>query len=161
MTTTQQFLVLGGLILLSILALNFFRASELQYDLKYENEAIITATSLAQSVIEEIGTKAFDEVTVDYKTDDVDSLTLENYFGPDSAETNRDLFDDIDDYDGYSFKDSSLGLGKFDVSVIINYADRVKPDVLSINRTFCKRATVIVDNSYLKFKTKFYYAFSY
>jgi len=161
MSTSQQFLVIAGLILLSILALNFFRASDLQYDMKYENEAIITATSLAQSIIEEMTTKAFDEVTIEWKTNHADSLSLENDFGPDSAETSRDLFDDIDDYDGYTLTDSTMDIGKFTVSVIVNYVERDNPDVLSVSRTFTKRARISVNNTYLKNQPQFLYAFSY
>jgi len=161
MSTSQQFLVIAGLILLSILALNFFRASDLQYDMKYENEAIITATSLAQSIIEEMTTKAFDEVTIEWKTNHADSLSFEKDFGPDSAETSRDLFDDIDDYHGYTLTDSTMSLGNFTVSVIVNYVERENPDVLSASRTFTKKARISVSNTYLKNQPQFLYAFSY
>lgn len=161
MSSTQQFLVIGGLVLLSLLALNFYRASDIQYNMKYENEATITATSIAQSTFEEISTKAFDEVTTDWKTDSQDSLTLAASFGPDSAETTRTLFDDIDDYNGYYFVDSSMSLGKFNVSIIINYVVPSNPNTVSSTRTFTKKATIFVNNSYLKNQLQYIYAYSY
>jgi len=161
MSSTQQFLVIGGMVLLSLLALNFYRASDIQYNMKYENESIITATSMAQSIFEEMSTKAFDEVSVNWKTDSPDSLTLPANFGPDSAETSRNLFDDIDDYSGYYLVDSSMGLGKFNVSIIVNYANGSNPDTQSSTRTFTKRATIFVDNGYLKNQLQFFYAYSY
>jgi hypothetical protein len=161
MSSTQQFLVIGGLVLLSILALNFYRASDIQYNMKYENEAIITATSIAQSTLEEISTKAFDEVTTEWKTDSKDSLTLAASFGTDSAEITRTLFDDIDDYHGYYFVDSTLGLGNFAVSIIVNYVTPSDPNTLSATRTFTKKATIFVNNSYLKNELQYIYAYSY
>lgn len=161
MSSTQQFLVIGGLVLLSLLALNFYRASDIQYDMKYENESIVTATSIAQSIFEEISTKAFDEVTVSWKTDSPDSLTLAASLGPDSAETNRNLFDDIDDFNGYYMVDSSMSLGNFNVSVIVKYVNSSNPDAQSSSRTFTKRASIFISNSYLKNQLQFQYAYSY
>ena len=57
MSSTQQFLVIGGLVLLSLLALNFYRASDIQYNMKYENEATITATSIANQLLRKLARK--------------------------------------------------------------------------------------------------------
>jgi hypothetical protein len=159
MTSTQQFLVIGGLFLLSLLALNFYRASDVQYNMKYENEAVITATSLAQSMFEEMNSKAFDEKCIGKTVNSSDSLTLN--LGKDTGESDRSTFDDIDDYNGYFLSDSSMGLGKFNISVIVKYAISSNPDSLSANPTFTKRAAIFVSNDYLKNPLQFYYAFSY
>ncbi len=161
MSSTQQFLVIGGMMLLSLLALNFYRATSVQSDMKYENEAIITATSIAQSIIEEMNTKAFDEKTKLNRVDTLKYLTLPASFGKDSGEVSRNQFDDIDDYHGYYFQDTTMGLGNFSVSVIVKYVLSSNPDIISSTQTFTKRATVFVDNAYLKKKLQLDYAFSY
>ena len=162
MTSTQQFLVIGGMVLLSLLALNFYRASDIQYDMKYENEATITATSIAQSIFEEMNTKAFDEKCIGKTASLPDSLTAKANLGKDAGENDRSKFDDIDDYNGYLLPDSSMGLGKFDATVLVNYVVRSDPNTVSVNPTFTKRATIFVSNGYLKKgQLEYSYAFSY
>jgi hypothetical protein len=161
MSTSQQLLILGGLLVLSLLALNFFRASNIQYDMKFDNEAIITATSLGQSIIEEMNSMAFDEKCVEYKTSAPDSLTPFSYFGPDIDETSRVLFDDLDDFHGYTMADSSMSLGNFYVSVRVEYVLTKAPDVVSSTQTYSKRASVKVYNTYLLDTLRLVYAFSY
>lgn len=53
MAGNQTMLVLGGIVLFSYLILNFNNASISQLNLSLENEAIITATAVGQSIIPE------------------------------------------------------------------------------------------------------------
>jgi len=161
MGSIQMFLTIGGLALLSVLMLIFFSSSGVQYDTKKSNEAIITATGVAQSLIEEIAAKAFDEKTIAHTMNKTDSLTLANSFGPDAGETNRLLFDDIDDYNKYTSVDSLGGLGAFHYRVIIRYAQKFNPDIISLARTFTKRADISVTNSYMQDTLKLTYVYTY
>ena len=156
-----MFLTIGGLALLSVLMLIFFSSSGVQYDTKRSNEAVITATGVAQSLIEEIAAKAFDEKTISVTLNKTDSLTLANSFGPDAGETNRLLFDDIDDYHHYSGNDTLGGLGVFHYQVRIRYAQKFNPDIISLARTFTKRADIDVTNSYMKDTLKLTYVYTY
>lgn len=63
MAGNQTMLVLGGIVLFSYLILNFNNASISQLNLSLENEAIITATAVGQSIIDEAQSRAFDENT--------------------------------------------------------------------------------------------------
>ena len=156
-----MFLTIGGLALLSVLMLMFFSSSGVQFDTKRSNEAVITATGVAQSLIEEIASKAFDEKTIAHTMNKTDSLTLANSFGRDAGETNRLLFDDIDDYDKFTDKDSLGGLGVFDYRIEIHYAQKFNPDIISLSRTFTKRADIFVTNSYMKDTLKLTYVYTY
>ena len=53
----QQFLVIGGILILSYLSLTFFRSNSTQTDSNYNNEVIIMGTGIGQSMLEEILTK--------------------------------------------------------------------------------------------------------
>jgi len=161
MGSIQMFLTIGGLALLSVLMLMFFSSSGVQFDTKKSNEAVITATGVAQSLIEEMAGKAFDEKTIAHTMNKTDSLTLANSFGRDAGETNRLLFDDIDDYDKFTDKDSLGGLGVFDYRIEIHYAQKFNPDILSLSRTFTKRADIFVTNSYMKDTLKLTYVYTY
>ena len=161
MSSTQQFLVIGGLVLLSLLALNFYRASDIQYNMKYENEAVITATSIAQSLFEEMNTKEFDEYCIGKKAKFLDSLTTVAKLGPDASESSKQVFDDIDDYKGYYWVDSTMSLGNFTVSVMVDYVNPANPDYAITTQSYTKRATIFVNNGYLKNQLQFSYAFSY
>lgn len=161
MGSIQMFLTIGGLALLSVLMLMFFSSSAVQSDTKRSNEAVITATGVAQSLIEEIAAKAFDEKTITHTLNKTDSLTLANSFGPDAGETNRLLFDDIDDYNHYSGNDTLGGLGVFHYQVRIRYAQKFNPDIISLARTFTKRADIDVTNSYMQDTLKLTYVYTY
>ncbi|UCH64586.1 MAG: hypothetical protein JSW63_08120, partial [Ignavibacterium sp.] len=65
--------------------------------LKNTNTAVIAASSVAQSMIEEIQQKAFDENTVSKSVLNDANLTDLSYLGPDKGEFNNTQFDDIDD----------------------------------------------------------------
>ena len=161
MSSIQQFLVIGGLFLLSLLALNFYRASSIQYDMRYGNEAVVTATSIAQSLIEEMNSKAFDEKAITGKIDTVIALTPTISLGKDSGEVARKSFDDIDDYNAYYLADTTSSLGTFTISVMVRYVSSTDLTTISSNPTFTKKATLFVRNSYLQDELEFDYAFTY
>jgi hypothetical protein len=161
MGSIQMFLTIGGLVLLSFLMLMFFSSSEVQYDTKKSNEAAITAIGVAQSLIDEIARKAFDEKTVLVTINKADSLTLGTNFGTDTGETNRLLFDDIDDYHNYTSADTLGGLGVFNYRIRIRYAQKFNPEMLSLARTFTKRADIDVTNSFMQDTLKLTYVYTY
>jgi len=161
MGSIQMFLVIGGLALLSVLMLIYFSTSGGQYDTKISNEAVITATGVGQSLIEEIASKAFDEKTLLNVMSKTDSLTPAASLGYESGETNRSLFDDIDDFDEYTSADTLGGLGIFNYSIKIHYAEKLNPDMLSLSKTFTKRADIDVANSYMNDTLKLTYVYTY
>jgi len=80
----------------------------------YQDELITTATYVSSCFLEEIRSKNFDE--------NVEApWTQHSQLGPDSGESSRADFDDVDDYDGFSgnyTQDPS-----YQVDIVIFYVD--------------------------------------
>jgi hypothetical protein len=153
MFSGQTLLVIGGLVLLTFAMLTFYTSEGNTTQMTIYNEALITATGMGQTVIEEMALKAFDENTIDQIVDSPDSLTLNGNLGPDvnpdqTTETFA-TFDDFDDFNGYTRTDSLVRLGDFDISVIVNYVKYEEPDSVVNVRTFYKKAEVKVVNEWL------------
>lgn len=160
---TQQFLTIGGIIIFTFMTLTFNSSVLNQSSASDFNEAIIVATGLGQSIIEEIHTKAFDENTILSAVDTVVDLTLPNLLSYDSGEglNNENgyakthgydagtTFDDIDDYNGFSRDYSDKLLGNFNSKVEVYYIKPSSPYFKSTTRTFTKRVDVTMSNPYL------------
>jgi hypothetical protein len=145
MSGIQSLLAIGAVWLFALVTINFNSTVVHNISIEVENKVYLDAFSLADDMIEEIKQKRFDEKdTLDYKPPIPDSLS---FIGPDFGETKRDLFDDMDDYDG--FKDT-VGLPyveKFLITTAVSYAD---PDN-NFNgnygsKTFYKRVDVKVES---------------
>ncbi len=135
-----------------------------------QNEYYITALGLAQSVIDEAKTKAFD-----HNTDTVDVLTTAGLtdlgsLGPDGmneafsspdiltsdapySATNRGYlssvrFNDIDDYNGYSRLVNTPRSEGYSMRVTVRYASEINPDLASASKTYCKVMTVKVTSPF-------------
>ncbi|MCW8832306.1 MAG: type II secretion system GspH family protein [Colwellia sp.] len=95
----------------------------------------IKAAELAQSLLNDISSRAFDEnsdmaggrIRCGEPNDGSNDCTLEANFGPDTGETTRGLFNDVDDFHDYSehfnANDESLhvGYGNFIIDVQVSY----------------------------------------
>ncbi|MBI2418016.1 MAG: hypothetical protein HYV28_08970 [Ignavibacteriales bacterium] len=146
----QQLLVVGAIIILGTLVLTFNRSTQNMNSNNYFNTAIVDATAAAQSVIEEIETKAFDELTVSSSTSTTTSLTSAGTLGAESGESNRTLFDDIDDYNNFSGVDTLEHFGSFAYKVSVHYVSTASPETNSSAQTFLKKIDVDVFNPYLE-----------
>lgn len=161
MGSIQQFLVIGGIMLLSYLSLTFYRSSGTQTSTMIENETIITATSVGQSIIDEISMKAFDEGTVDNFILTTSQLTPVASLGIDASEDNVKKYDDIDDYRNYKRIDYLPRLGMFTTFVCVKYANTATLDSIQ-TPTFLKRIDVsVVINSGMKDTVKLNHYISY
>jgi len=149
MSSGQTLLTIGGIMLLSFIMLTFYESEGTSTTMTLFNEALITSTGIAQTVIEEMALKDFDELTISSVADSPDSLTLAYNLGPETGETDIDLFDDIDDFNGYARSDSLSRLGNFNIEVDVNYILYEDPDSVVNVRTFYKLARVSVTNIYL------------
>lgn len=145
----QQLLVIGALIILGSLVLTFNRSTQNVNANNYFNIALIDATASAQSVIEGIQTKAFDENTITSSVSSTGSLTANASLGPDAGETITTQFDDIDDYKNYTEVDTFQQFGEFNVSVDVNYVQKYSPETISATPTYLKKIDVTVSNSFL------------
>lgn len=161
MGTQQIILLLGGLILLVILSLNFYSSYRGKSDIDIYNQALITATGIGQSIIDEIQTRAFDQKTVTNSVASKDSLTDVGSLGPEIGETLVTNYNDADDYKNYVRYDTLGVMEIFKTRVNINYVTKMNPDVISISKTFTKRIDVFVTNIYLKDTLKLKHVLTY
>ena len=146
MNSGQMLLVLFGMIIFGMLSLNVYKSSSSREDTLRTNEAFLNATGLAQSMINEIESKAFDQNTVHKAATSADSLTSPDLLGSDAGETSATQFNDIDDYNNYITTDSLSRLGVYTVGVKVYYIQNMSPDVKSNVQTFSKQVDVSVTN---------------
>jgi hypothetical protein len=147
--SNQMLLAIAGLFLLSIITLTYNRSISGQQTTMINNEAILTATALAQGMIDEISTRAYDEKTKTSGVTVADSLTTSGSLGPDSGESSVSLFDDIDDFNNYTKTSGLQRLGNFAFKVNVYYVQNLLPDTKIFTRSFSKRIDVAVYNQYL------------
>ncbi len=161
MNSGQQLLTIFVIVIFGFLSLNVYKSSGSREDSMRYNEAAITATGIAQAMINEIESKAFDQTTVYKSVSTADSLTPPNSLGPDGTETVPTQFNDIDDYNDYTTTDTLNILGNFNVKVKVFYIQKMSPDVVSYTQTFSKQVNVSVTNMYLPDTLKFSQVISY
>lgn len=156
-----------GQILLVICAMTIFsmvqlsvNASILQsFVVSIDSEASLDALSLGQSMIDEVTKKSFDKVTLEERIYNRAELTPVNSFGPDSGEvivspeeepySSSAVFDDIDDYHGYTRIVSTPRLGDFTLSDSVYYLNEENQDLTSNSQTWYKEVVVTVTNANL------------
>jgi hypothetical protein len=161
MSSGQMLFTIAGIVLLSNLILNVHKANTERMLITYTSESVIDASGLAQSIIEEIQTKAFDESTINNAIWNIDSLTAKNNLGPESGEYQHTDFDDIDDYNNYSATITLDRMGEFDISIYIDYVNTLDPAVKSSNPTYSKRIELLLSNYSLLDTLKYYHVVSY
>lgn len=142
----QQILAIGAIVLLSFIVLSFGNTSNNQLETAFFNEGVISGSALAQSLMEEIQSRAFDEATISQAVTSANYLTSSNSLGPESGEFDVTSFDDVDDYNGYTKTDSLSRMGNFTASVTIYYIEEMNPEVKSLSKTFSKRIDIEIQN---------------
>src|ERR1041385_487752 len=139
-----------------------------------ENQYAIAAFAVAQSVIDEAGTKAFDEHTVG-GIEVPDSGSMSAVLAPESAEIPPTMdvtgasgywsgvhFDDVDDYNGYRRAvPLAAHLQGDTVSVVVQYVSVADPESALAHPSYCKKMTVTVRSPYLSRPYKFSHVFTY
>jgi len=139
-----------------------------------QSEYYITAFSLAQSIIDEAKTKAFDQVTITSPVTSPLSLTAPTLLGPDAGEAipapdssslrvykSTKLFNDVDDYNGYVRLVNSPRANGYRLSVTVCYASPTCPDSILATQSYCKRMVVTVTSPYLPQPMSMEYGFIY
>lgn len=164
MNTGQMIMTLGAMLLLAAIMLRVNTANLTNESIRDDAQYGVLATSIATSIIEEAQSKAFDEKT---DTINVSATTqLSSVLGPESGET-ENTFDDFDDYNGFSKRDSTMPSAVFDISCQVVY---VKPDNIlgsTTERTWNKKLIVTVtrpvdqDSSVLELRTSSIFSYWY
>ena len=161
MNSGHMFLTIAGLILLSNLILNVHKANTGRMIATYTSESVIDASGLAQSIIDMIQSKAFDENTITDAAWELDSLTAVNKLGPESGEYKHTDFDDIDDYNNYSTRISLDRMGDFDINVKVFYISFLNPKIKSSTITYSKKIELSIINYSLLDTLKYHHIVSY
>ena len=146
----QIILIMGALMLLGHITLNVNRATGDAQTVSYDNEATLTATTIAQSTLREVSSREFDEKSRGVMVTHPDSLTSPFALGPEFGEAYPN-FDDIDDFKGFSRTVPTGRLGNFTLKVDVSYTTKAAAGSPVLSRTFLKSVTVAVaGNSTLK-----------
>jgi hypothetical protein len=159
MSSGHQLLTILAIVLLSFLVLNFYNSNTQKVLQMHSTKSIIAANGLAQSIIEEIETKAFDEHTITAPA--WMAASLSPVLGPDGGESINTQFDDIDDYNGYTKTFDINKVGSFNIKVNVSYVQEMKPDVPSATPTYSKLIRVNISNESLPDTLRFKQVISY
>lgn len=139
MNTGQMMIGIVALSLVTITILNFNRSSISTQDSLIYNKEFVLATTVAQSMLDEVGGKFYDEriangLSVTTESDFSTTLTAESETYPN--------FDDIDDYNGFTKNDTIPYMGVFEISVSVEYMTDNLASTLA--KTYNKNVTVSV-----------------
>jgi hypothetical protein len=149
MSNLHSFFSLGALVLIALISLRFNSAVLENSNIETENKVYLTAFSLANDLIEEIKTKAFDAATIKFPTTDPSVLTSPYYLGP-AANEHYPNFNDVDDFNNFSRLIDAPHSENYLVSCSVYYVSETNPDYKVMTQTFYKRADVTVTSPYMK-----------
>ena len=161
MNSGHMLLTIAGLFLLSNLILNVHKANTNRMLANYTSESVIDASGLAQSIIDMIQSKAFDENTVNEPVWLPDSLTTAINLGPESGEYQHTEFDDIDDYNNFNTTVTLDRMGDFDIAVKVFYVNTLDPQIKSSIPTYSKKIELSITNYSLLDTLKYHHIVSY
>lgn len=162
MNTGQMMLVIGAFAMLATLALSINGTIINTMSLSVQSEMAMNAHAFAQSMLDEILTKWYDERAISTKIYKYTDMSPYNRFGPgmDAGESittvgGFDLtfasltkFDDVDDYHKYKRRITNNLGWVFDIidSIDYVYEGQDSTDMKSSTQTFYKRISVYVYN---------------
>lgn len=178
MGTGQTIMAVGALTLLSTLYISANSALQNNDQTILENGMALGALRCGQQIIERATRLKYDETLIGAAPVAMpagftagDSLSL----GPDAGETHLDLFDDLDDFNGYEGS-YAVGAESFQIRVAVGYVDpddatqmaEPVPGAIeawgtrhSSNPTWVKRVEVTVSSPYLSNDLIMHHLFSY
>jgi hypothetical protein len=150
--TGQTFLTLAALMALSALTFNANRMILYSFQDQLLTKRYVAAMVQGTSLLEEIQTKAFDQVVagkdpngkaVGYKANKISDLTDPTQLRPETGE--KYPYNDVDDYNGYKRKAwVPLFSDSLSLSATVTYVTTSNPSQVSSVRTALKKVTVTV-----------------
>jgi hypothetical protein len=156
MNLGQTMLSAGALVLLTVLVINAHRLVVQSGDAAVAAEAAQVGIDLAQSLLDEIQTKRYDQYADTSTYQDPSEFTSPFSLGPGGSESfalpdsklhqSIRKYNDVDDYNGYS---RTATVGQFEgylLSVSVVYVDDANPETVVSVRTYTKRVQVTVSN---------------
>jgi hypothetical protein len=142
MSTGHTIITIAAFILLSTLIVNFYDLSGNAGDSISSGQDGIFLTSITTSFIEMAQGMAFDSITdtMNIGLTNAWSLTSPNDLGPEAGEDSLHLFNDFDDFDGFSLEREAGTSGRrYRTSFRVSYVDPDDLEHISSSRTFVKR----------------------
>jgi hypothetical protein len=158
MNTGQMMLVIGALALLSVSVLNINGMIIGTQLVGFEMESTLNAVSIAQTLLDEVIIKEFDENSITQRVYTPTNMTPTANFGRETGETiigadtmylSRTRFDDVDDYHNYTRNVTDPRMGVFTVISTVSYIVETNFDQTTTAQTFIKQITVSVTNPYM------------
>lgn len=146
MNGSQMILVIGSIILFSLVALSINNSLRNSTDQTTKAEYLAMATNVAQSYINLINTKDFDQKTIGDPAYTPGMFTSPDSLGPDHGEHGSSQYNDIDDYNGFTDSDTTGRTGIFNIRVNVNYVNDNSLSQISNVQTRTKRIEVEVTN---------------
>ena len=161
MGRAELLLVLGALSIFGWYSLTVNRSLLENSTRVMESEFEITAISLLQEVISEVGLKAFDEASVASIPASVpNDFTASTSLGSETGETYPN-FDDIDDYDAWTINDTSTAEMTYTITGEVGYVTAADLVTLSSTRNTMKRLNLTLTSDYLTNDINLSYVYSY
>ena len=143
MNTGQTLITIGAIVLLSVILLrintNFLTTRTVLNDTKAE----VMAISLATSTMEKANSLSFDSISDTTSISSLGQLTQPFALGPETGEISDTLFDDFDDYNGFT-KQDTLSSGVYTTLCEVVYVNPLTPDQATNSRTWHKKLIVRV-----------------
>jgi hypothetical protein len=157
----EMLLAMAAILFFSMTTMTIDRFCLNNSEVMMESEFIYYATSLAQKIIEEAKTKAFDQTVVSNPaTNPPYSFSM---FGPGPGESYPN-FTDVDDYNGLNLPVTATVNGpkvNYTVRVRVGYVEESDLNTIVTHNTFHKKMIVTVASDYLPAPVKLSYVFSY
>ena len=146
MNSLQMFLAIGAIFLLSLTIININKTILNTEDTLINSNLDITATSFGTSLIEEIASREFDHNCDTNSVDNLSELTDPLNLGLESGENEKSpaSFNDIDDFNNYSIKDTLVHNDHFSSECAVFYVNSDAPETKVNYPTWFKRVEVNV-----------------
>ena len=151
---------MGAIVLLSTITLRVNTSNLMNETIRDEAQYGVLATSIATSIIEEATSKSYDESSDSTSVSSLGELTLAGSLGPESGETYA-TFDDFDDYNGFTKRDSTMPSAIFDISCEVMYIHPSNIKVKYHSQYWHKKINVTVSSPFAQDTFKTSSIFSY
>lgn len=158
MSLGQTMLSAGALVLLTVMVINAHRMIVYSADDARVADAIQVGVDIAQSLIDEISQKMYDENYDPTKSQGTKEFTASSSLGPDAGESfllpdveapsfkSIGSYDDVDDYQGYQRTVDKGGFAAFQVSIQVFYVQDADPEVATTSKTYTKKAVLTISH---------------
>lgn len=150
MGTGQSLLTLAAMMMLTMMSVNVNTSTLQTQDVMQNSKFGVTAISLATSLIQDASKEAFDENTLAATVSNTGGLTNANSLRAESGETTKILFDDFDDFNGFTQRDTTLTSAVYNISCVVDYVSATSPNVRSSSATWHKRMIVSITSPSMK-----------